>query len=617
MDDNHDKEMMRNQVIAIILMCLLVVVWFKFFMPPPVRTPQPAPQQTTAPAPQNQPQKESATPTAEVSPDAWAQLPPVPQDADPAADEVALADEDLELVFTRIGARLKKATVLLGKEGKRSVQLVPDDARPDTQAVYPLGLAFTEPGLADELNRRRFDVEKDPSGRAATFSLTIPGKAIIRKHYSLSEKKHVLDLRVDYQNLENATQILGMDQTPAYYLSWAPNLAGSEFESGSSYKRQSIVWYKGKSIEELPTNKLKDDPPSSNSTVISSPQWVAIKNEYFLAAVTSPSTIPQAVVSGNPTRFQVSVAVPRFEVAPDAAGSTSFTIYLGPSEQRALAQGWDSLPEILRFFSQTWNWMDWFAKLLLGILNWFYLHVIANYGLAIIFLTVIVRLAMYPLTLKSMRSMKKMQLLAPEIEELKRKYGEDPQEMNRKMMELYRERGVNPLGGCFPMLLQMPVFIALYRMLWYAYELRGAHFVFWINDLSQADKLFHMPWMVQVPFIGGTFEYFNLLPILMGASMVLNQKMMPSTTPAQNQQQKVMMTIMPIFFTFICYTMPAGLNLYILTSTLLGMVQQYFTSVSSKEMEPKKKTVGKRQHFYTAAKARQRAMKRETKKQEK
>ncbi|MCX5758316.1 MAG: membrane protein insertase YidC, partial [Candidatus Hydrogenedentes bacterium] len=281
-----------------------------------------------------------------------------------------------------------------------------------------------------------------------------------------------------------------------------------------------------------------------------------------------------------------------------------------PSEQKMLAQGWDTLPSVLRFFSPTWDFMDKFAKLLLYIMQKSY-AVIPNYGIAVIVLTIIVRLVMYPLTLKSMKSMKKMQLLGPEMEEMKAKYKEDPQELNKKMMELYRERGVNPVGGCLPMALQMPVFIALYRMLACAYELRGAPFFFWIKDLSQPDHMFHIQALHGLQFVG-TFEYFNLLPFLMGASMLLNQKMMPTTGPIQNQQQKMMMNIMPVFFTFICYNMASGLNLYIFTSTVLGMVQQKFTHVGEVELKVKK-AAPKRQHFYTAAQAKKRQFAKEMK----
>jgi YidC/Oxa1 family membrane protein insertase len=290
--------------------------------------------------------------------------------------------------------------------------------------------------------------------------------------------------------------------------------------------------------------------------------------------------------------------------------SHQFDIYVGPCKDKALAQGWDTLPSVLRFFDN--GPMDAFAKLLLKILNWSHDSLYPNYGLAIIILTIIVRLVTLPLTLKSMRSMKKMQMLAPEIEALKAKYGEDANEMNKKMMELYRERGVNPIGGCFPMLLQMPVFIALYRMLMIAFELRGAPFVFWISDLSQPDRMFHLAWMPVLPFVGAALQDINLLPVLMGISMVVSQKMMPTTAASMNPQQKFMMNFMPVFFSILCYSLASGLSLYILTSTVLGIVQQKL--ISPGEMTPKtprKKVVGKGQHFYTAAKARQRQMAKE------
>jgi YidC/Oxa1 family membrane protein insertase len=341
------------------------------------------------------------------------------------------------------------------------------------------------------------------------------------------------------------------------------------------------------------------------------PSWFAFRSTYFAVAFKPGFEDAQGWVTGLPHNFRFGVAAPRFEVAPEATHSNAFKIYLGPTEQRSLAQGWETLPKALRFYSPTWDFMDKFSKALLWVLNIFHDYV-PNYGLAIIFLTILVRMGMLPLMLKSMKSMKKMQMLGPEMQELKTKYADDSQELNKKMMELYKERGVNPLGGCLPMLLQMPVFFALYRMLQSAYELRGAHFFWWISDLSQADHMFPMPWTHSVPFLGVTFEYFNLLPILMGLSMLVSQKVMPVSGPAQNQQQKVMMYIMPFMFSFFCYTLMSGLNLYILTSTVLGVVQQQFVRVGDVELKAKK-TVGKRQHFYTAAQARKRQMAREAK----
>jgi YidC/Oxa1 family membrane protein insertase len=283
--------------------------------------------------------------------------------------------------------------------------------------------------------------------------------------------------------------------------------------------------------------------------------------------------------------------------------SATVRAYVGPNQRSQLKAAWPTLETSFRFF----EWpeiMNWFAIKLLSLLNWFY-GIIPNYGVAIILLTVLVRTAMFPLTIKQMRSMKRMQLLAPEMEKIKKECGEDPQELNRRMMEMYKERGVNPLGGCFPMLLQLPVFIALYRMLWSTYELRGAPFALWITDLSEPDRLFHFPFLADVPFIGQHMQYLNVLPILCAIAMIVSTKLMPMSGPVQNPQQKMMMTIMPVFFSVICYSFASGLNLYILTSTILGIAQNRLIRVSETDV-PEKKPVKKKRHWYAAAQAKRR-----------
>jgi YidC/Oxa1 family membrane protein insertase len=306
---------------------------------------------------------------------------------------------------------------------------------------------------------------------------------------------------------------------------------------------------------------------------------------------------------GSEKRFRFGVAVPRTEIAPGATQSNTVRAYLGPNERNQLKAAWPTLETALRFFEWP-EFMNWFATMLLSLLNWFY-GIIPNYGLAIILLTVLVRSATFPLTYHQMRSMKRMQLLAPEMEKIKQECGEDPQELNRRMMAMYKERGVNPLGGCLPMLLQLPVFIALYRMLWSSYELRGAPFVSWINDLSEPDRLLQFPFLTVVPFIGEHMQYLNVLPILCAVAMIVSTKLMPMSGPMQNPQQKMMMTIMPIFFSVICYSFASGLNLYILTSTVLGIAQNRLIRVSATDV-PEKKAPKKKRHWYSAAQARRR-----------
>jgi YidC/Oxa1 family membrane protein insertase len=187
------------------------------------------------------------------------------------------------------------------------------------------------------------------------------------------------------------------------------------------------------------------------------------------------------------------------------------------------------------------------------MLNFFhrYAH---NYGVAIILVTVVVKILFYPLTHKSMKSMTAMQRLQPQMKTIREKYRKDPQAMNKEMMALYKKHGVNPMGGCLPILFQIPVFWALYKVLAMAIELRQAPFVLWITDLSVAD-----PWKVT--------------PILMGVSMFAQQKMTPTATDPRQAQ---MMLFLPVVFTFFFLNFPSGLVLYWLTNNLLTIAQQYF-----------------------------------------
>jgi YidC/Oxa1 family membrane protein insertase len=178
-----------------------------------------------------------------------------------------------------------------------------------------------------------------------------------------------------------------------------------------------------------------------------------------------------------------------------------------------------------------------------------------NYGLAIIFLTILMRFLTFPLQYKSFKSMKKMQVIQPELKEIKEKFKDDPKRIQQETMALFKKAGANPLGGCLPMLLQMPIFFAFYKVLFTSVELVDAPFYFWITDLSEKDP-------------------FYILPVLMGLAMFLNMKLTPSTT-ADPAQQKVMM-LMPVMFSIFMINLPSGLTLYILVSTVVGMLQQLY-----------------------------------------
>jgi YidC/Oxa1 family membrane protein insertase len=217
---------------------------------------------------------------------------------------------------------------------------------------------------------------------------------------------------------------------------------------------------------------------------------------------------------------------------------------------------------------------------ILALMKWMY-SFIGNYGVVIIILVFLMRLAMHPITKKSQISMSKMSKLAPMAEEIKKKYANNKAEMNKQMMALYREQGASPIMGFLPMMVQMPIWIALWSAVYASIELRGAPFLpFWITDLSMPDALWRFPITIVVPLLGWKITSLNLLPIMMGVAFYLQQKLMPSqasaaSNPQVAQQQKMMMIMMPLMFPLMLYKAPSGVNMYIMSSTFAGVIEQY------------------------------------------
>ncbi|WP_303722375.1 membrane protein insertase YidC [Malonomonas rubra] len=299
------------------------------------------------------------------------------------------------------------------------------------------------------------------------------------------------------------------------------------------------------SLEQVKVDDLKEKSPSYGSGTV----WTSFETKYFMSAL-----IPEAGASekvrvlreGN-TIFNV-MTTPFFKLAPGASSSFSYQSYFGPRDEKVLESVGYQLSEAISF-----GWFTPIAVPLLKTLKFFYGY-IGNYGVAIILLTLIIKLIFWPLTHKSYASMKSMQKLQPEMTKIKERFKNDRQRQGQEMMELYKKHRVNPMGGCLPMVIQIPVFFALYRVLYQAIELRHAPFVFWLTDLSAPDP-------------------YYITPLIMGATMFIQQKLTPST--ADPTQQKVML-IMPVVFTAMFLNFPAGLVIYWLVNNLLTIVQQLY-----------------------------------------
>jgi len=318
-------------------------------------------------------------------------------------------------------------------------------------------------------------------------------------------------------------------------------------------------------LHEIKNKKMVKTMAGIEPTV-KSVTWAAFEDQYFLAgalpAEPDKTRVKAEALADDGVRFDL--LTPPVLLAPNTEKTYRYTLYYGPKDYQLLKTLNNGLVRSIYF-----GWLDLVAKPLLMAMLFLY-GFIKNYGLTIILLTLVVKIAFWPLTAKSYKSMKQLQKLQPQIMKLREKYKGDREAMNREMMQLYRTFKVNPMGGCLPMVIQIPVFIAFYRLLDYSLELRHAPFWLWIQDLSAPDRLFHF---------GFKFPYMQeptgipVLTLLMGASMFLSQKMTPM--PGDPTQAKIM-TFMPLFFTVIFVNFPAGLVLYWLVNNLLSIGQQYF-----------------------------------------
>jgi YidC/Oxa1 family membrane protein insertase len=295
-------------------------------------------------------------------------------------------------------------------------------------------------------------------------------------------------------------------------------------------------------------------------------EWAGVELRYFLAAFI-PEVPRETGAQFRPVEpaiaGDVAIAYRGTEVPPGQSAAREYRGYIGPKRLERLEPFGVGLESSINV---GWAWMQPLTRFFSWLLQLCY-AVVPNYGVAIILLTILVRLVTAPLTQKQMRSMKGMSALQPKIKELQEKYADDRQRQSQEMMKLYKETGVNPLGGCLPLVLQFPVFIGLYYALQSSIDLRQAPFVAWIQDLSIPEELFMIPGL-DIPV--------RVLPLIMGLSMILQQRMTPSTMdPAQ---ARMMMTVMPVMFTVLFYQFPSGLVLYWMVSNLLAIAHQVWVN---------------------------------------
>jgi YidC/Oxa1 family membrane protein insertase len=314
-------------------------------------------------------------------------------------------------------------------------------------------------------------------------------------------------------------------------------------KSGYFENVDSLVVLQGNKIIKEELEKMPQEKYFYNKI-----RWAGFENKYFLQAVIPDESHTIRYNKENINNFIAHFSLPELDIPPGKIIKKNYSIYLGPKDLDFLNKAKSELEKSLSF-----GWFDAIAKPLLVFLKWLN-KITGNFGVNIIVLTVIIKILFLPLTHKSMHSMKEMQKIQPKITALREKYKDNKEMLNKEIMTLYRTQKVNPLGGCLPMLLQIPVFFALYKVLLDSIELRHAPFMFWITDLSAKDP-------------------YYITPILMGASMFIQQKMTPQVG---DPTQAKLMLMLPIVFTFMFLSFPSGLVIYWLVNNLLSIVQQVY-----------------------------------------
>jgi YidC/Oxa1 family membrane protein insertase len=342
------------------------------------------------------------------------------------------------------------------------------------------------------------------------------------------------------------------------------------------------VFYGGDHVVVDPPKVGEKAEKDFNGTV----DWVAVRNKYFAAIIApqNPSGVDGAYIEGFKSNIENNGLNTYYNIRLMIPFNSSdfelkkFTLYIGPADYNILktyGHNFDEIVEFGNFLGLKFLIRFISLYLLLPLFN--ILHsFIPNYGVVIIVFSLIIKLILYPLTKSSFQSMKKMQLLQPKIAELNEKYKDDPQKKSKETMKLYSTYGVNPAGGCLPLLLQMPIFIALWGLLKVAIELRQQPFVFWITDLSRPDNIFTLPF--KLPFFG--IDQISGLALLMGITTFVQQKM-----SVKDPKQQSLIYIMPVFLTILFMSFPAGLNLYYFMFNVFSIAQQYYINQKHDGME--------------------------------
>lgn len=373
------------------------------------------------------------------------------------------------------------------------------------------------------------------------FQKVTPENIQVIHRYNLTEKPFVVRHEVELTNQSTHAQLLSID------------MVMRTSDSPDHDEQLAVTWHNGDKHKRYALGDLEEKSEILNS----SPKYVGFDRRYFLMSL-APENIGQIESAkaefskvGPEKNLKIKLQAKTLQLQPGASQTLSFSSYLGPKQLDLLQTAGHGISENIDY-----GWFGVLSRPLLWLLvyinNW-----VMNFGIAIILLTILIKLLTFPLTQKSFASQQEMKKIAPELKELQKKYSHDKAAMGQKQMEFYKEKGINPMAGCLPMLIQMPVWFALYQMLGNSVELYEQPFYGWITDLTRPDP-------------------YYIFPVVMGLSMLVSQWVIPPQIDDSQPQMKYVMWFMPLFLTFVMLNLPAGLSLYMLVNNLLTIAQQVY-----------------------------------------
>ena len=553
---------MEKRVIVFLLISLAVIVGYDYLLKEFGLSPQSNEQQSESgplekgkegsPRPEaspSSPQSTRLSPSNQPAPSPSAKLGGKMQGEENAHLAASSPDEQTVEIETNLyRARLSnRGAVIKAWELKRYTTSGPTGSQP-IQLVYeggkfkaPLSLTVPDQGKTDAIQQGLYRVSQDRTHLDASnptaqviFQYEDPvNHLMVRKQLTFHHDSYLVDIRVTSEGLPASIDVnLG---TNFGIVEWGEGFIGL---MGAAF---------------LVDDKVVKDTPDTEIERKGEVKWVALQDKYFLS-VLIPSGASAAIAKKEGDKLASSSV--RFGPPPPES-DLSLQLFAGPKEYDTLKSfniGLEDTIDFGWFIFGSWSFVKVVAKPIFYVLRYLY-EFTHNYGLSIILLTVGIKLMFAPLQYKSYKSMKQMQVIQPKVAAVQAKFKDDRDRLNKELIKLYRDHKVNPVGGCLPMVLQMPVFVALFNILFMTIDLRGAPFILWIKDLSVQDP-------------------YYILPIIMGVSMVAQQKMMPTT---MDPTQAKIMLVLPAFMTFLFINFPAGLVLYWLTNNILTITQQVLT----------------------------------------